>query len=619
MIQVQNIRKEFGTQVLFQEASFIVAPGERVGIVGRNGCGKSTLFKMILGEEDLDGGTIDIPKGYTFGYLNQHIHFTHPTVHKEACSVLKMNEDGWLDTHKVEEILFGLGFDESSMERDPNLLSGGFQIRLNLAKVLAAEPNMLLLDEPTNYLDIVSTRWLARFLRGWKGEALLITHDRNFMDTVCTHVIGVHRKKIRKVQGTVAKLLETIATEEEVAMRTQANEDKKREQLERVIDKFRYKASKAAMVQSKVKAVARMGESERIEHERNLDFVFKEASFPGKRMMQIKDLSFHFPDGPELIRNLTAEIFKGDRVGIIGPNGRGKTTLLNLIADELTPASGTIEKNPNVILNYFGQTNINRLNLDNNVEEEIQTAVKDSARGTARKLAGLMMFSGDAALKKVRVLSGGERSRVLLGKILATECNLLLLDEPTNHLDMQSIESLIDALEDYQGTAIVVTHDEELLQVFANKLIVFDGGECFSFDGTYQEFLERVGWQEEKGIHVSGVTAKAAEPEAAKAPQPSKDKDARRARAGYIAERAKVIRPLEKKLASIESQISTGEAQVTALEESLVKASERGDGNEITKIAKDLDVVKAQIDASYAEWDKVSAEHEAALQKYPLE
>ena len=421
VIQIQNVSKSFGMQVLLDGASMLVADHERVGLVGRNGCGKSTLFKMILGQECLDGGNIDIPKGYTIGYLQQHIKFTHPTVHEEACSVLKVNEDGWLEEHKVEAILFGLGFDEESMQKDPMLLSGGFQIRLNLAKVLASEPDMLLLDEPTNYLDIVSMRWLSRFLRAWKGEVLLITHDHHFMDEVCTHTVGIHRHKMRKVKGTVEKLRETIAEEEEVALRTQENEQRKKEQLEKVIERFRYKAAKAAMVQSKIKAAAKLATGERLTHERNLDFNFKNAEFPGKRMLQIHGLHFAYKNengyGPELISDLEMEVFKGDRIAIIGPNGRGKTTLLNLIAKEFEPTQGTINYNPNLKINYFGQTNINRLNLENTVEEEIASAITDvSQKSRARSLAGVMMFSGDTAMKKVKVLSGGERSRVLLGK-----------------------------------------------------------------------------------------------------------------------------------------------------------------------------------------------------------
>lgn len=611
MIQVQNISKSFGIQELFRNASFLVGPRERIGIVGRNGSGKSTLFKIILGKEFLDGGKINVPKNYSIGYLQQHISFSQSTVHAEACTVLKENEDGWMDTHQVESILFGLGFDEESMQKDPKLLSGGFQIRLNLAKVLAREPNMLLLDEPTNYLDIVSTRWLAKFLRAWKGEILLITHDRKFMDSVCTHTVGIHRKSFRKIQGPVEKLKETILVEEEVALRTQENEAHKREQLERVIDRFRFKASKAAMVQSKIKAVERLGEVSRLEHERNLEFSFNEAEFPGKRMLQIKDLNFHFESGPILIENLNAEIFKGDRIAVIGPNGRGKTTLLNLIANELSPSAGMISQNPNVVLNYFGQTNINRLDLDKTVEEELQASITSAERGKARNLAGLMMFSGDSALKRIKVLSGGERSRVLLGKILATPCNLLLLDEPTNHLDMESIESLIDALEDYHGTAIVVSHDEELLHVFANKLIVFDGGKCFTFDGTYAEFLEKVGWVEERG-EVSKVAAPATTAPA------SKDKDSRRARAAYIEERSKAIRPIEKRLQKWETEIQKQESLAAECERKLVEASERNDGAAISQAAKELSEAKKNTDDAYAEWERASTELDVIKEKYPL-
>jgi ATP-binding cassette subfamily F protein 3 len=615
-------------QVLLDGASMLVADHERVGLVGRNGCGKSTLFKMILGQECLDGGNIDIPKGYTIGYLQQHIKFTHPTVHEEACSVLKVNEDGWLEEHKVEAILFGLGFDEESMQKDPMLLSGGFQIRLNLAKVLASEPDMLLLDEPTNYLDIVSMRWLSRFLRAWKGEVLLITHDHHFMDEVCTHTVGIHRHKMRKVKGTVEKLRETIAEEEEVAMRTQENEQRKKEQLEKVIERFRYKAAKAAMVQSKIKAAAKLATGERLSHERNLDFSFKSAEFPGKRMLQIHGLSFAYKNedgyGPELITDLEMEVFKGDRIAIIGPNGRGKTTLLNLIANEFAPTQGTINYNPNLKINYFGQTNINRLNLDNTVEEEIASAITDvSQKSRARSLAGLMMFSGDTAMKKIKVLSGGERSRVLLGKILANESNMLLLDEPTNHLDMESIESLIDALEDYDGTALVVTHDEELLHAFANRLIVFDGGKCRVFEGSYADFLEKVGWASEKkpggassaNIKVSNIDVTNDKPVSST----PRSKEDRRARADYIAERSKVIKPLEKETARLEAEIAKAEAIGGELEAKLVAASESGDGNAITAIAKEMDDNKKLTEELYAAWEKASAELEAAKDKYKLD
>lgn len=608
MIQIQNIKKEFGEQTIFNDASLLIASQERVGIVGKNGSGKSTLFKILLNEEHLDGGNIQIPKNYSLGHLSQHLHFEKDTVYEEACSILKPNEDGWLDTHSVEAILFGLGFNQESLNISPALLSGGFQIRLNLAKVLAAEPNILLLDEPTNYLDIVSTRWLARFLRGWKGELLLITHDKKFMDSVCTHTAAIYQNKFRKIQGSVDKLLETIATEEEVALRTAENDAKKREQLEKVIERFRFKASKAAMVQSKIKAVEKLSNTETPTNTPTLDFSFTEASFPGKRLSKIENLSFAYEKGKDLISNLSLEIFKGDKIAVIGPNGRGKTTLLNLLASELQPTQGEISLNPNVKINYFGQTNINRLNLDNTVEEEIQSALKDFTRGKARTLAGLMMFSGDAAMKKIRVLSGGERSRVLLAKILATECNCLLLDEPTNHLDMDSIESLLEALETFSGTAIVVSHDEALLHAFAQRLVVFDGGECFVFNGTYKEFLETVGWKEEKEISEFTPEKK----------QTHKPKEDRKARADYVAMRSKLLKPLEQKIKKLEEAIQTSENLAKQLEESLVTLSQENDAIGITETAKKLDIERNKADSLFCEWEQVSEELESIKEKYPL-
>lgn len=608
MIQIQNIKKEFGEQTIFNDASLLIASQERVGIVGKNGSGKSTLFKILLNEEHLDGGNIQIPKNYSLGHLSQHLHFEKDTVYEEACSILKPNEDGWIDTHSVEAILFGLGFNQESLNISPTLLSGGFQIRLNLAKVLAAEPNILLLDEPTNYLDIVSTRWLARFLRGWKGELLLITHDKKFMDSVCTHTAAIYQNKFRKIQGSVDKLLETIATEEEVALRTAENDAKKREQLEKVIERFRFKASKAAMVQSKIKAVEKLSNTETPTNTPTLDFSFTEASFPGKRLSKIENLSFAYEKGKDLISNLSLEIFKGDKIAVIGPNGRGKTTLLNLLASELQPTQGEISLNPNVKINYFGQTNINRLNLDNTVEEEIQSALKDFTRGKARTLAGLMMFSGDAAMKKIRVLSGGERSRVLLAKILATECNCLLLDEPTNHLDMDSIESLLEALETFSGTAIVVSHDEALLHAFAQRLVVFDGGECFVFNGTYKEFLETVGWKEEKEISEFTPEKK----------QTHKPKEDRKARADYVAMRSKLLKPLEQKIKKLEEAIQTSENLTKQLEESLVTLSQENDAIGITETAKKLDIERNKADSLFCEWEQVSEELESTKEKYPL-
>ncbi len=297
VLQVQGLAKSYVSQVLFDDVNFVVGKGERVGIVGRNGSGKTTLFRLILGEEIPDGGTMTTPNGYTFGYVSQKIAFSAPTVRDEACTALDAGE-GWVEAYKAESILDGLGFARESLDAAPDLLSGGFQVRLNLAKVLLSEPSMLLLDEPTNYLDITSVRWLERFLRDWRGEMMLITHDRTFMDSVCTHTLAIHRKRVRKTAGGTAKLYEQIAHDEEVHAKTLANDAKKREEVERFVNKFRYKATKARQVQSRLKALERKGSLDELAEIANLDFAFSSAPFPGKDMLDAEHLSFGYGDEP---------------------------------------------------------------------------------------------------------------------------------------------------------------------------------------------------------------------------------------------------------------------------------------------------------------------------------
>jgi ATP-binding cassette subfamily F protein 3 len=307
-------------------------------------------------------------------------------------------------------------------------------------------------------------------------------------------------------------------------------------------------------------------------------------------MLTVRNLSFGFSKDLPLIEDLNFELYKGDRLAIIGPNGKGKTTLLNLIADELKPNTGSVDIHNSTIINYFGQTNVNRLDLSKTVEEEIQSSLEDKTRGKARSLAGVMMFEGDNALKKIQVLSGGERSRVLLAKILGKPCNLLLLDEPTNHLDMDSVDSLVEALDEFSGAAILVSHDEEILHVFAKRLIIFDGGKAKFFDGTYQDFLERIGWEAEN-------------------PKPQQHtNESRRNRAEQILQKSRAIRPLEQKIKQIENDIGQKENFVTECEKNIIIAAENGDGLKIAKISKEMEAVKNQISNLYAEWEATNSE-----------
>jgi len=497
MIQANNLDKCYGQQVIFIKAGFTLNPGERVGLVDRNGHGKTTLFKMILGQERPDSGSISIPSGYKIGHLSQHISFSKKTVIQEACLSLS-SEDGIDETYKAEIILMGLGFTMEDFNSDPMDLSGGYQVRLNLAKVLVSDPHLLLLDEPTNYLDILSLRWLTQFLRSWKKELIIITHDREFMDGVTTHTMAIHRCKMRKEAGPTEKVYQQLLLEEEIHEKTRVNDNKKRKETEDFINRFRAKASKASAVQSRVKALQKKGHLEKLTEIKNLDFEFRSARFTGKQLMEVNDLSFSFDnDNPPLIDGLSISVGKRDRIAIIGKNGKGKTTLLNLLAKELKTKTGTVSHHGQLEMAYFGQTNINRLSLHKTIEEEIMDVHPEGNRGATRKICGTMMFSGDNALKKISVLSGGEKSRVLLGKLLVSPSNMLMLDEPTNHLDMESNDSLVEAIDAFNGSVIIVTHSEMMLHSLATRLIVFDDGKVTLFEGTYQDFLDRVGWKTE--------------------------------------------------------------------------------------------------------------------------
>ncbi|MDH4231976.1 MAG: ATP-binding cassette domain-containing protein, partial [Nitrospirota bacterium] len=590
MIQANNLEKAYGQQVIFDDVSFTINPGERVGLVGRNGHGKTTLFRIILGEEHPDSGAIRIPNGYRIGHLSQHLRFTGETVLSEACLSLPKAEDGRDESYKVKAILSGLGFSDGDLDRKPSALSGGYQVRLNLAKVLVSKPHLLLLDEPTNYLDIVSIRWLIQFLRNWKNELIIITHDRNFMDSVTTHTMGIHRLKLKKIEGPTEKLYQQILQEEEIYEKTRINDAKKRKEVEEFINRFRVQANKAKAVQSRIKALGKKEKLERLSELKSLEFEFNSAPFTGKRLLEAENITFGFTDESDpLIKDFSIAIEKNDRIAIIGKNGKGKSTLLNLLAQELTPRTGAVRHHPGLKLGYFGQTNINRLHLSKTIEAEIMDVHPDHNRGAARKICGAMMFEGDHALKKISVLSGGEKSRVLLGKLLVSPSNMLMLDEPTNHLDMESIDSLIEAVEAFKGAVMLVTHSEMLLHALAQKLIVFDAGEVTVFEGTYQDFLDRVGWKTEDGDSPEPASTGTAAPSLNK-------KNVRKLRAQIMTERTRTIGPLQKKLSGIEEEIILLEKQIDENTQKLLEASVKGDGENIKTLSIAVGGARGRID-----------------------
>ncbi len=600
MIQINDLSLGFGGQEVLDDISFNIHSGERIGLVGRNGSGKTSLFKLITGELKTDEGRIFIPKNYTIGYLKQHLHFTEPSVLLEACLGLQEEEKDQI--WKAEKILTGLGFTDEEFEKSPALFSGGFQVRLNLAKVLLAEPHLLLLDEPTNYMDIISIRWLAKFLKQRDNELMIITHDRDFMNSVTTHTLAIHRKKIKKIEGDTTKLFEQIAVEEEVYEKTRQKDEKIRKETTDFINRFRSSAARATLVQSRVKSLEKMGKKEELGRIAELGFKFNSLVFEAQSPLRVENLSFGYTPDRILIQGLTIDIDKKDRICVIGKNGKGKSTLLRLLAGELEPQTGTVKRHPICSMGYFGQTNIERLNPENSVDQELGMVRPDMNYSDIRKVCGAMMFSGDAALKKVSVLSGGEKSRVSLGKILLNPTNLLLLDEPTNHLDIESCDSMIVALDEFPGAVVIVTHSEMFLHHLANRLIIFNEDKVFVFEGSYQEFLDKIGWEPE-----IKKTKKEKKPE-------KNEQDMEALTAVYNKQRKALLGKIEK----IEKDIDQTETLLEAANMELAQAYEKkAAGPKLQELQSKSGEYQALIDGKDLELEKLIAELDVLDKKKP--
>ncbi len=599
MISIENVSKSFGGQNLFEGISFQINSRERIGLVGRNGHGKTTLFSMITDAQAPNSGNIIIPKNYRIGYVRQHIDFKEATVLDEGALGLLENERDqyW----KVEKILGGLGFSANDMQRHPDEFSGGFQVRLNLAKILVSEPDLLLLDEPTNYLDIASIRWVERFLTNWPREILLITHDRSFMDKIITHTLGIHRCKIRKIKGDTGKYYDQIAQDEEIYEKTRLNDERRKKEIEQFITRFRAKARLANMVQSRVKTLAKLDRHEKLESLKTLEFSFHTSPFQGKQVLSADHINFAYDAQKQLIKDLSFSINRNDRICIIGKNGKGKTTLLKLLADTLNPDSGTIRYAPTLTPGVFEQTNIKSLVDTRTVEDEILYANPAMDRQAARNICGAMMFSGDNALKKISILSGGEKSRVMLGKLLATPANLLLLDEPTNHLDMESSDSLLSAIDCFDGTVVMVTHNEMFLHALARRLIVFERGRVHLFEGTYQEFLDKCGWEDENLLN----------PKSENRDEPAVKltrKQIRQMRSDIVTRRSKSLKSLEQAISRTEDDIETNENTLSELNHAILAASQAQDGQRIAALSRQIHTCQSAIDDLFDQLERFSTD-----------
>lgn len=602
MLQINDLSKSYADRVLFEDVTFSITKGSRIGLVGRNGTGKSTLFKIINNEVSPDTGSITIPKNYKIGTLNQHLKFTENTLSEECYQVLK--GENTYNTFLVDKILFGLGFSAEDLSKSPTSFSGGYQIRINLAKLLATAPDLLLLDEPTNYLDIVSMRWLQNFLRQFPGEVILITHDQEFMDSVVTHTMGIHRKKLRIIEGNTEKFYSQILLDEENYEKTRLNFEKRKKEIEQFVEKFRAKASKASQAQSKLKQLQKLESLDKLDDENDLEFNFQYKEIASKNFLEVKQLSFGYKENEKLFNDVSFQLKKGDCLAIIGKNGKGKSTLLNCVANELK-AIGEIKYHPDLKIGHFGQTNINRLNNQLTIIDEIQSVSNNLTNTQIRNICATMMFTNELAEKKVSVLSGGERSRVMLGKIIASANNLLLLDEPTNHLDMQSIESLCEAIENFPGASIIVTHSESIIKRLANKLIIFKNGTAEFFEGQYDEFLTKIGWDDEE-----------LKSKDEKLKNKLNKKEIQKIRSDIILERSKLTKPLKNRIDQLETSIDNNDQLLKKLNDELIAASNKSDGNLISELSKKVSTLEDQIENEFEELSEIQNNYDLLMQEF---
>ena len=600
MIRVENLHKSYGDLVLFEGISFALNAKDRLGIVGRNGHGKTTLFRMILGKENPDSGNIIIPKNYRIGYVSQRLDFSHDMILDEAISALPETEK---DHHwKAEKILAGLGFSETDFQQHPKAFSGGYQVRLNLAKALISQPDLLLLDEPTNFLDITSIRWIEQFLQSWPHEIMLITHDRSFMDKIVTHTMGIHRLMVRKIEGNTAKYYDQVAVDEEIYEKTRIKDARRRKEIEQFITRFRAKARQANLVQSRIKTLQKMEKKQKLHKLKILEFAFNSSPFHAKHVLNVQNLNFSYDRTQPLISDFGITVAAGERICVVGPNGRGKSTLLKLLGGEMAPRTGEIKYHQAVKKGYFEQGSVKSLIDSRTVLDEIILSNPDGDQQHARNICGAMMFSGDDALKKISVLSGGEKSRVMLGKLLVTPVNLLLLDEPTNHLDMESSDALLAAIDNFDGTVIMVTHNEMFLHALSQRLIVFQNDRLEVFEGSYQRFLDRGGWQDEV---TAAATQRLQNRNSMSQPKLTK-KDLRRQRSEIISERSRIVKPLQDRINRIEHEMENVEAELACLNRSMQQAAQDQDGNRISEISQTLHSSQQKIDRLFDELEALT-------------
>ncbi|WP_338815002.1 ABC-F family ATP-binding cassette domain-containing protein [Bernardetia sp. Wsw4-3y2] len=651
MLSINNLSFYFADRPIYFEASLHVKPKERIGLIGANGTGKSTLLRLIDGEYTPDEGDISKAKDCTLGFLNQDLlsYESHePIINVAMQAFTRENElsarinkilskieteyndklldelatlqtefetlGGYSIQARAEEILEGLGFKTAELTKPLAQFSGGWRMRVMLAKLLLQKPALLMLDEPTNHLDLPSIEWLESYLNNYEGSIMIVSHDQDFLNNCCNVIVEVWGQDLIRYSGNYDFYREEKALRADLQQKAYENQQSKIKEAERFIERFKAKASKAKQAQSRVKQLDKVERIEAVESDAptmRMRFTFQKPS--GKIVAELDHVSKSYGQ-LQILNEAEAMIERGDKIALIGANGKGKSTVLRMLADAESYNSGELKEGHHVRQSFYAQHQLEALHLDNDLLEELRSAGADRTEAELRAVLGCFLFAGDDIYKKIRVLSGGEKSRVALAKMLLSEANFLLLDEPTNHLDMKSVDILIEAVNNYEGTCIVVSHNRHFIQSIANKIWWIEEGKIKVYPGTYDEFKywKQLRDAEEKENKSTSLEAKKAKEE--KQAKQEEYKNSKQNNQHLSQEEQKElqrkVRQAERNLENVEKEVNKLETEIKELEKELALPSTYENPEKAEKLSKKHASLKKSLEIRTAEWENAMLEVE---------
>jgi ATP-binding cassette, subfamily F, member 3 len=620
MLSISNLSFYFGSRALYDGANLHIKPRAKIGLIGANGTGKSTLLRLISGEYTPDGGNISKSGECTIGFLNQDLlsyqtddsilevamqaferqlelqKLIDKVLHKMETNyedkdvdlLAKLQEeferlDGYTIQSKTEEILEGLGFSTADLSQPLRLFSGGWRMRVMLAKLLLQKPSLLLLDEPTNHLDLPSIEWVEKYIHDYEGSIVVVSHDRYFLDRTIDHIAEVSGAKITLYPGNYSFYTEEKTLRNEVQKGAFENQQAQIRQTERFIERFKAKASKAKQVQSRVKALDRIDIiDDVIDEKAKVNFKFNFGTQPGRFILFLEHVTKAYGE-KVILKNTSATINRGDKIALIGANGKGKSTLLRVISGT-EQIEGERRIGHNVIESFFAQHQLESLSVENTLLEELKSTGTTKTEMELRSVLGCFLFSGEEVFKKIKVLSGGEKSRVALAKVLISEANFLLLDEPTNHLDMQSVNILIQALQQYEGSYVVVSHDRYFVSNIANKIWYIEDNEVKEYPGTFDEYETWMATRTSEEVPTSKTKEKP-KPELAPVEHITKSKST------------------EKEIEKLEAQIMTLENELETIEHDMAALAQASKFDDLKKLELNRTEVQQKLDETTTAWE----------------